>query len=348
MRKIRIAQIGINRHSHAPEIFDTLKKRSDLFDIAGYTLVEDERQTCAEKLWHFDGYPELTLDEILNDSSIEAVTVETDEIHLNRYAQLAAQHGKHIHMEKPGSQNLAEFERLIELVRKSGKVFHIGYMYRYNPFVSDAIQRAKAGEFGTVYSVEAHMSRLDTMETRQWFGSFQGGMMFYLGCHLIDLVLQIQGMPEEVIPLNTATGIDGVNTEDFGFAVLRYPHGVSVVRMGGTEVGGFQRRHLVIGGSRRTVEICPLEVSIRDTSNPYLNYAKRCERYLNEDGKLQIRNEQSEPFQRYEDMLAAFAAMVRGEKENPYSLEYELSLFRVLLQACGIREENKRSEPLNQ
>ncbi len=340
MRKIRIAQIGVNRHSHAPEIFDTLKKRSDLFDIAGYALVEDERQTCAGKLRHFDGYPELTLDEILNDPSIEAVTVETDEIHLTRYAQLAAQHGKHIHMEKPGSQNLAEFERLIELVRKNGKVFHIGYMYRYNPFVADTIRRARSGEFGTIYSVEAHMSRLDPPETRRWFGSFKGGMMFYLGCHLIDLVLQIQGMPEEVIPLNTATEIDGINTEDLGFAVLRYPHGVSFVRMGGTEVGGLQRRQLVIGGSLRTVEICPLETGIRDIAEPYFNYVKRCERYLDEAGKLQIRNEQSEPFQRYEDMLAAFAAMVRGEKENPYTLEYELSLFRVLLQACGIQEEN--------
>lgn len=348
MKKIRIAQIGMNRYSHAPEIFDTLKKRSDLFDIAGYALVEDERQTCSEKLRHFDGYPELSLDEILNDSSIEAVTVETDEIHLTRYAQLAAQHGKHIHMEKPGSQNLAEFERLIELVRQSGKVFHIGYMYRYNPFVADAIRRAKAGEFGTIYSVEAHMSRLDSKTTRQWFGSFRGGMMFYLGCHLIDLVLQIQGMPEEVIPLNTATGIDGVNTEDLGFAVLRYPHAISVVRMGGTEIGGNKRRQLVIGGSRRTLEICPLEVGVHDIAEPYVNYVKQCERYLDEEGKLQIRNDQSNPFQRYEDMLASFAAMVRGEKENPYTLEYELSLFRTLLQACGIREEFKDFAPLKQ
>ena len=30
----------------------------------------------------------MTLDEILNDPTIEAVTVETDEIHLTKYAQL--------------------------------------------------------------------------------------------------------------------------------------------------------------------------------------------------------------------------------------------------------------------
>lgn len=338
MRKIRIAQIGMNQYSHAPEIFDTLKKRSDLFELAGYALVENERQTCADKLYHFDGFPELTLEEILNDPSIEAVAVETDEIDLNRYALMAAQHGKHIHMEKPGSQNLAEFEGLIEQVRKSGKVFHMGYMYRYNPFIADAIQRAKRGEFGTIYSVEAHMSRLDPPATRQWLGSFRGGMMFYLGCHLIDLVLQIQGMPTEVIPLNTVTGIDGVYTEDFGFAVLRYPNAVSAVRMSGTEVGGTKRRQLVICGSKRTVEINPLEASVPDAGEPYVNCVKKCERYLDEDGRTKLLGAQSEPFQRYEDMLAAFAAMVRGERKNPYTLEYELSLFRVLLQACGVQQ----------
>lgn len=336
MRKIRIAQIGMNRYSHAPEIFHTLKKRSDLFELVGYALVEDERETCAHKLHFFEGYPELTLEEILNDPTIEAVAVETDEIHLTKYTQMAAEHGKHIHMEKPGSQSLADFERLIETVRMGGKTFHIGYMYRYNPFIADTIKRAKAGEFGSIYSVEAHMSRFDSKTTREWFASFKGGMMFYLGCHLIDLVLQIQGMPEKVIPLNTATGIDDVTTEDLGFAVLQYPNAISVVRMGGTEIGGVRRRQLVVCGSKRTVEICPLEAGISDAPEKFMNYVHKCECFKGEDGHTTTVREQSEPFQRYEAMLESFAAMVRGEKENPYTLDYELTLFKVLLRACGI------------
>ena len=133
MKPIRIAQIGLNRYSHSGEIFHTLKIHPELFEIVGYALVEDERETCAQKIQKLEGYPELTLEEILNDPTIEAVAVETDEIHLLKYAQMAAEHGKHIHMEKPGSQDLAAFEKLIETVRQNGKVFHIGYMYRYHP-----------------------------------------------------------------------------------------------------------------------------------------------------------------------------------------------------------------------
>ena len=341
MKKIRIAQIGMNRYSHAPEVFTTLKLHPEIFELVGYALVEDERETCAQKLKFFDGYPELTLDEILNDPTIEAVAVETDEIHLLKYAQMAADAGKHIHMEKPGSQNLADFKRLIETMRKSKKVFHTGYMYRYNPLISKAIERAKAGELGEIYSVEAHMSRLDDKTTREWFESFKGGMMFYLGCHLIDLVVQTQGFPKNVIPLNTRTGIDGVNTEDLGFAVLQYENGISVVRMGGAEIGGFERRQLVICGSKSTLEIRPLEATIPASvyGKEYMMLTKQRECALEKDWYCRTTESESEPFQRYEKMLLSFAEMVRGEKENPYTLDYELELFKLILKCCGVEEE---------
>ena len=336
MKKVRIAQIGLNRYSHSGEIFETLKLLPDLFEIAGYALVEDERETCAHKLKYLEGYPELTLEEILNDPTIEAVTVETDEIHLNKYTQMAIDHGKHIHMEKPGSQDLASFERLIESAKASGKVFHIGYMYRYNPFISDAVRRAKAGDFGRIYSVEAHMSRLDKADCREWFGTFKGGMMFYLGCHLIDLVLQIQGMPEKVIPVNTATGIDGISTEDLGFAVLQYPNAVSVVRMGGAEIGGQMRRQLVICGSKENIEIRPLERSAKEFGR-HMQYTEKTEWHLDETvNKPVSEHSTSQPFHRYLTMMEAFAAMVRGEQENPYTLDYELQLFTLILRCCGV------------
>ena len=333
MRKIRIAQIGVNRYSHAPEIFHTLTKFPDIFEIVGYVLVEDERETCQSKMKWLAGYRELTLDEVLNDETIEAVTVETDEIHLTKYALLAAAHGKHIHMEKPGGVSHADFTRLIEAMRESGKVFHVGYMYRYNPYIHALIEDAKAGKLGVIHSVEAHMSRLDPKTTREWFSSFPGGMMFYLGCHLIDLVLQIKGKPLRIYPMNRATGYDGVNTEDYGFAVLEYPEGMSFVKMCGAEVGGSRRRQLVVAGERKTVEIKPLEAGIKGTH--WRNTVSKTEHALDESGHTVTTASESEAFDRYETMMQSFAAMVRGEKENPYSLEYELYLHETVLRCCG-------------
>ena len=50
----------------------------------------------------------MTVEEILEDPDIEAVVVETEEIYLFKYASLAADAGKHIHMEKPGGLSEAE------------------------------------------------------------------------------------------------------------------------------------------------------------------------------------------------------------------------------------------------
>ena len=332
MRRIRIAQIGINQYSHGPEMFTNLTELSDLFEIVGYTLVEDEKERCADKLHVFEGYPQLTLEEVLNDKSIEAVAVETDEIHLTKYTQMAVAAGKHIHMEKPGSQDLASFEALIESVKKSGNIFHIGYMYRYNEFLAAAIEQANAGEFGTIFSVEAHMSRWDTPTTRQWLSTFRGGMMFYLGCHLIDLVLRIQGIPDEIIPANVSSGISEVDSEDVSFAMLKYPHGVSVIRTSAVEVGGFFRRQLVICGSKRTLEIKPIE-GIEDGL-----YTEQLDRVFtgNKGSRGEITHKRSETFNRYHAMLSSFAAMVRGEKENPYTPDYELMLFKTILKCCGV------------
>ena len=334
MRKIKIAQIGINYLSHSLHIFDTLKWNPEVFEVAGYCLVEDERSLGQRWLGHMEGYPELTLEQILNDPTIEAVTVETDEIHLNKYAIMAAEAGKHIHIEKPGSQDLASFTRLIDTMRRTGKVLHFGYMYRYHPYVKQAIDRAKQGEFGHIYAVEALMSRLDDCTDRAWLKAFKGGMMFYLGCHLIDIVVQLQGIPTQVVPLNYATGIGGVDAEDFGFALLKYPGAVSQVRMCATEIGGVKRRQLVVCGEKETLEINPLELPV--TGPHYLVRADQRHATLDAEGKTVRLEESLEPFPRYDEMLLSFAAMVRGEKENPWPLDYELALFKIILRCCGV------------
>ncbi len=259
MRKIKIAQIGTSQNSHGMSVFDTLKKLNDIFDIAGYALPEYEREKFPQMMGVFDGYKEMTVNEILTDPEIEAVAVETEEIYLTKYALMAANHKKHIHMEKPGGTNLYEFEKLISLVKENNLVFHIGYMYRYNPYVVDLLEQVKNGELGEIISVEAQMNCHHPVELRNWLKTFKGGMMFFLGCHLVDLILKIQGQPERIIPLNKCCGLDA-DGEDFGMAVFEYKNGVSFAKVSATELGGFARRQLVVAGSKKTIEIKPLEM----------------------------------------------------------------------------------------
>ena len=331
MRKIRIAQIGCNKNSHAAQIFTSLKEQPELFEIVGYTLPEDERITAGDRLHIFEGYREMTPEEILNDKSIEAVAVETEELRLTKYAQMAVAHGKHVHMEKPGGIDPAAFERLIDEVRAQGKVFHVGYMYRYNPAIMALMSAIKNGELGEILSVEAQMNCHHPKQLREWLGLHPGGMMFYLGCHLVDLILQIQGPPDAILPMNRITGVEGVASEDYGMAIFQYPKGVSFAKASAFEYGGYLRRQLVVTGTRATVELKPIEYGTQ--REMYTDLIVSREHDWHKWGERHTVG----PFNRYDAMMSAFAAMVRGERENPYTPDYEAELYRTLMQCCGVQ-----------
>ena len=329
MKKVRIAQIGINEYSHGRDIFNTLKKLSDEYEVVGYVLVEDERQKFAHILSVFDGYQELTLEEVLNDPTIEAVAVETEEIHLTKYARMAVEHGKHIHMEKPGGLELLDFEGLISAVKQSGKTFHIGYMYRYNPAVMQLLSQIKEGKLGEIICIEADMNCHHTPQMREWLKAFDGGMTFFLGCHLIDLILQIQGVPKKIIPFNKCSGIDGVGGEDFGLVLLEYEKGYSTVKTCALEYGGYMRRQFVVTGEKGTIELKPLEAL---TENGYYTGVRAVDETDDwyADGKRTI----TEKYARYDNMMHSFADMVRGKRKNLYTYDYELLLYITILQCC--------------
>ena len=47
----------------------------------------------------------------------------------------------------------------------------------------------------------------------------------------------------------------------------------------------------------------------------------------------------TEVFDRYDNMLHSFGEMVAGEKENPWSYDYEFKLYKIILECCA---ENSR------
>ena len=69
MRKIRIAQIGTSQNSHGGSVILSLKKQSDLFEVVGYALPENEREKFPARMQDFTGLREMTVEEILNRCS---------------------------------------------------------------------------------------------------------------------------------------------------------------------------------------------------------------------------------------------------------------------------------------
>ena len=175
------------------------------------------------------------------------------------------------------------------------------------------------------------MNCIHSKELRQWLENFRGGMMFFLGCHLIDLIFRIQGQPEKVHPFNRCSGLDSVTAEDQGMAVLEYKNGISFAVTNANQFGGFARRELVVTGSEKTVSLCPLEMFHED-GGQFTTWTEYSDLSWADQGT----SRDCPPHDRYDAMMAGFAAMVRGEKENPYTLDYELELYKLVLKCCGV------------
>lgn len=340
MRKLKVAQIGI-LHDHAPAAFGSITYLKDEYEVVGFAT-EHEDDKVGEC---YANYPRMTPEEIFAIPDLDAVILETSELNLTKYALMAAERGIAIYMDKPGGIALADFAKLIAIVKEKGLVFHTGYMYRYNPAVIKALELVRSGELGEICSVEAHMNCYHKPAKRQWLDQFPGGMMFFLGCHLVDLVLQIQGVPEKVIPLNTCSGFDGVTADDIGFAVFQYKNGVSFVKTAACEACGFMRRQLVIVGSKGTLEINPLEEYVVDTphDNQQVTVRLSTDKTV-EKGISSWRSigawDKIGPYDRYDNMMRSFAAIVRGDKVDPWDYDYELTLYKHILAACGALELN--------
>jgi len=346
MKRIRVVQIGIG-HDHAKSSFVTMKNQSEVFDVVALAYPPEEEHFLKKYTSVLGDTKVMTVQEALSLSDIDAAVIETDDASLTKYALMAARAGLHIQMDKPGGISQDDFETLASIQKRNNKVFHLGYMYRYNPAIKKLMADIKAGKLGEIISIEAQMSCFHKPQKRDWLAAFPGGMLHYLGCHLVDLVILMQGLPDEIIPLNARTELDGATGEDYGMAVLKYKKGSSVVKTSAVEVGGYVRRQLVVCGTLGTVELKPLEYYAEKHEGWDLPlYTGVSEIYLSDtEGKGwtdQRRLYDTEPYDRYINMFLAFAAMVRGDTENPYSYEYEATLHRAVLCACGVDIDYKK------
>jgi len=345
MKKIRVIQIGVG-HDHATDILDSMVTMRDIFDVVAFAVPEEEKLKFAEKIrlcTDVIGVPQRSVNEALCLDDIDGAVIETEESNLCKYASLAAQKGLHIHMDKPGSTEYDEFASLINLLKSKNLVLSMGYMYRFHPEIKRVIEEAENGNLGKIYSIEAQMNCEHTIEKRRWLANFPGGMMFFLGCHLIDTIYRLKGMPTEIISLNASLNPEEIHAEDFGMAIFKYDNIPSLIKVSAAECGGFLRRQLVICAEKGTIEIRPIEKWLADCIFSYNGCNDRknmsCNvRRITETGNWTADAicKESEPFNRYDDMMYCFAERINGKEETVYTYDYELSLYKLILKACQI------------
>jgi myo-inositol 2-dehydrogenase/D-chiro-inositol 1-dehydrogenase/scyllo-inositol 2-dehydrogenase (NAD+) len=97
-----------------------------------------------------------SLEEALAKVAFDAVVITTPTpTHLPLTHQ-AAEHGKHVFLEKPMALNLRECDEIIATTQKNGVLLQLGFMRRFDPDFVAAWERIEAGEIGTPMMIKSN------------------------------------------------------------------------------------------------------------------------------------------------------------------------------------------------
>ena len=94
-------------------------------------------------------YPDFR--KMLEDKSIDAVSIATPNHWHTLMTVWACQAGKDVYVEKPCSHNVFESQQIVAAARKYDRIVQQGSQSRSSPALREAVQRMREGELGEVY-----------------------------------------------------------------------------------------------------------------------------------------------------------------------------------------------------
>ena len=253
---IKIAQIG-TAHAHAGKL--SVFRASPDYEVVGIAESDPTLRKKAEASELYRGLPWMTQEELLKTPGLQMVLVETRVRDLLTTAEACVNAGKHIHLDKPAGESLPHLRRILDAAAKQKLLVQMGYMFRYNPAVVLLRDFLRQGWLGKVFEVHAVMSKVVDPASRRELAQYPGGIMFELGCHVLDLVVGILGRHDSVTPFIQHVSPLPDKLNDNMLAVLSYPQATATVKASAQEVDGGDRRHLVVCGTEGTFHIQPLD-----------------------------------------------------------------------------------------
>lgn len=227
-KRVRICMIGAGRVGKLHS--GTLKRYVPDGDVVALVdpVAAMLNQTGDE--FEIDGrFP--TLAEALDKIDFDAVIITTPTFTHRELTLLAAEHGKHVFLEKPMAMNLQECDDIIAATEERGLLLQLGFMRRFDPEFVAAAKRIFGGEIGEPMLIKSltHGPGLPPA----WANDIRtsNGMIAEVNSHDLDCVRWLMGSNPQRIYLETANfkGVErGAHAEHFYdnmFATIKFESG---------------------------------------------------------------------------------------------------------------------------
>jgi predicted dehydrogenase len=266
---------------------------------------------------------------MLDDPSIELIAVESN-VRGNMnfgYAQKAIAAGKHVHLDKPPGDSLPALKELLESAAKQGQIVQLGYQWRYHPAMQKAIEAARKGWLGHIYMVRATINKPLDQAGRDYDAVYSGGMMFDLGSHMIDRIVDLLGKPKTIQGWVRHDSTVNDKLADNTLAVFEFEKAMAEVYIAAQQPHGNTYRTFEILGTEGTATVRPFFPEMR----LHLDLAHAAGPYKAGLQTIDIPLVKQAP---YEPDFLVLAGMIRNGDTPEYSIEHDLNVQEALLKAC--------------
>ncbi len=201
-------KIGVLGAGHLGKIHLKCIQSSEHLELVGFYDPDKENVQKVAETFNTKAFE--TLEDLMD--AVEIIDIVTPTVSHFHLAQLAAQKGKHIFIEKPLTHTVEEAEELIKITREQGVKVQVGHVERFNPAFLSLGDMKMAPMF-----VEAH--RLATFNPR----GTDVSVILDLMIHDIDLILHL--VKSEVKEIH-ASGVAVVSaTPDIANARIEFENG---------------------------------------------------------------------------------------------------------------------------
>lgn len=153
-------------------------------------------------------------------------------------ATAALNAGKHVVVDKPFTNTLAEARGLAELARTRQKLLSVFHNRRWDSDFLAVKALVAAGRLGEILHFESHFDRFRPEVRDRWREQTGpgAGLWYDLGPHLVDQALELFGLPQK-ISANLAIQRPGARVDDWAHVLLDYGR-LRVILHGGMLVAG--------------------------------------------------------------------------------------------------------------
>ena len=205
---------------------DAMQRSGKLRIDACFTRSEEKRAKFAAK---YGCRAAPSYEEILDDPTIEAIVNTTpNATHLETTREAAAA-GKHVFLDKPIANTIADARALTQACRKANVVLALGYQRRRESHFRWIRKQIDQGRFGKLVNAEANISRdrlgkIDLSSWRYTSEGMPGGVMLQIGIHYTDVLEYLMGPVKAVSGQSARLVLPGDNP-DVASLVLEHDSG---------------------------------------------------------------------------------------------------------------------------